>query len=370
MTDEPDVRRALVIEDDEDIRGLLVHILTKQGFQVSSASTGRAGIELMKRDGAELVTLDLNLPDIDGVEVCRELRKFSDAYILMISARGEELDRLTGLDTGADDYLTKPFSPRELGSRITALFRRPRASAVHEAAVQDELRRAVEVQRSLLPAEGLSLDGFDIAGAFRPSRNVGGDFFDWYPKDGGLQLTLADAMGKGMGAALIAATVRAVMRSVAHNEPLGDAFRSAARILEADLEQSASFVTLFHARLTAATGVLHYVDAGHGLALHIKAGGSSARLITGGPPVGAWPGQEWDAHQVALEPGDSLAVVSDGLLDVYPDVEVLTAVVAGTVSGSASAQEACDAVLELASGRDVSDDATVVVLTRAPRQLP
>jgi serine phosphatase RsbU (regulator of sigma subunit) len=365
MTDEPDVRRALVIEDDDDIRGLLVHILTKQGFLVSAVSSGRAGVELMQRDGAELVTLDLNLPDIDGVEVCRQLRRFSDAYILMITARGEELDRLTGLDTGADDYLTKPFSPRELGSRITALFRRPRASAVHEAAVQDELRRAVEVQRSLLPAEGLSLDGFDIAGSFRPSRNVGGDFFDWYPNDGGLQLTLADAMGKGMGAALIAATVRAVMRSVAHRRPLSEAFSSAGRIREADLEQSASFVTLFHARLDAAPGILQYLDAGHGLALHIKADGSSSRLLTGGPPVGAWPDQEWDAHQVSLEPGDCLAVVSDGLLDVYPDVEVLTAVVSGTVSGSASAQAACDAVLDLASGREVSDDATVVVLKRA-----
>lgn len=365
MTDEPDKRRALVIEDDEDIRGLLVHILTKQGFEVSSASTGRSGIELMRRDGAELVTLDLNLPDIDGVEVCRELRRFSDAYILMITARGEELDRLTGLDTGADDYITKPFSPRELGSRITALFRRPRASAVHEAAAQDELRRAVEVQRSLLPAEGLTLDGFDIAGAFRPSRNVGGDFFDWYRNDGGLQLTLADAMGKEMGAALIAATVRAVMRSVAHRTPLGEAFSSAGQILEADLEQSGSFVTLFHARLVSSTGILHYVDAGHGLGLHIKADGSSSRLLAGGAPVGAWPGQKWDAHQISLEPGDALAVVSDGLLDVFPDVDVLTAVVAGTVFGSASAQAACDAVLELASGRDVSDDATVVVLRRA-----
>ena len=92
------------------------------------------------------------------------------------------------------------------------------------------------------------------------------------------------------------------------------------------------------------------------------------RLFTGGPTRRslAGPGVR-DAHQVSLEPGDSLAVVSDGLLDVYPDVEVLTAVVAGTVSASASAQAACDAVLELASGRDVSDDATVVVLKRARR---
>ena len=362
MTNQSDRRRALVIEDDEDIRGLLVHILTKQGFEVSSASRGVAGLEIMRRDGAELVTLDLNLPDIDGVEVCQQLRTFSDAYILMITARGEELDRLTGLETGADDYLSKPFSPRELVARIDALFRRPRISAIQQAATDDELRRAVEVQRSLLPKEELRMDGFDIAGAFRPSREVGGDFFDWYRFDGSLQMTLADAMGKGMGAALIAATVRAVLRSVAHKTPISGALKSAGEVLEGDLEQSGSFVTIFHARLDAATRMLEYVDAGHGLALHIKADGTCTRLKTGGPPVGAWPGQEWDAFQVQLEPGDIVAAVSDALLDVYPDVAMLAAVATGAVLGSTSAQAACDAILALTDGRDVTDDATVVVL--------
>lgn len=366
MTNEPDRRRALVIEDDDDIRGLLVHILTKQGFEVSSAANGQAGIEIMRRTGAELVTLDLNLPDMDGVEVCQQLRTFSDAYILMITARGEELDRLTGLETGADDYLSKPFSPRELVARIDALFRRPRVSAVKQAAIDDELRRAVEVQRSLLPGEEIHVDDFDIAGAFRPSRYVGGDFFDWYRYEGSLHLTLADAMGKGMGAALVAATVRAVMRSVAYKTPLSGAMKSAGEVLEGDLEQSGSFVTIFHARLDPATGILDYVDAGHGLALHIKASGSVTRLKTGGPPVGAWPGQEWDSYSVQLEPGDVVAAVSDALLDVYPDVNLLAAVCRGVVLGSASAQGACDAILALVDGREVSDDATVVVLRRSP----
>lgn len=362
----PEPRRAVVIEDDPDIRGLLVRILVKQGFEVTQAEAGLPGVEEVRRAKPDLVTLDVNLPDIDGLEVCKLLREFSDAFIVMLTARADELDKLTGLDNGADDYISKPFSPRELQSRINALFRR-RQPSVADTAVVSELERATEVQQSLLPQEDVRVDGYDVAGVFRPSRSVGGDFYDWYRTPEGLHLTFADAMGKGIGAALIAATVRAVMRSTGQRQDLDAAFASASTTIAADLDSSNSFVTLFHARLDAASGVVSYVDAGHGLALHIKADGSSSRLVTGGPPVGAWPGQEWDAHQVSLEPGDSLAVVSDGLLDVYPDVDVLTAVVAGTVSASASAQAACDAVLELASGREVSDDATVVVLKRARR---
>ncbi|WP_410510791.1 MULTISPECIES: response regulator transcription factor [Paenarthrobacter] len=118
-------RHAVVIEDDEDIRGLLVVVLEQLDFIVTEAADGSTSVEAVKNTNAELVTLDINLPDFDGMEVCRRLREFSDAYILMLTARADELDRLTGLDTGADDYLIKPFSPKELQARIRALFRRP-----------------------------------------------------------------------------------------------------------------------------------------------------------------------------------------------------------------------------------------------------
>ncbi len=364
MTAAPEIRRALVVEDDVDIRGLLVQILKREGFEVMEAGTAREGLE-KARSGADLITLDLNLPDGDGVEVCREIRRFSDAYILMITARTDEIERLTGLETGADDYISKPFSPRELVARINSLFRRQSRQAAVDVANADERQRAAEVQHNLLPRDNLSLQGYELVGRFRPSRSVAGDFYDWYGTPDGLHVTVADAMGKGMGAALIAATVRATMRSASLQPSIGTAFQMAARATEADLDQTSSFVTLFHGRLEAATGVVGYVDAGHGLALHVSAGGDVTRLASCGPPVGAWPDQVWTPGSVALAPGDSLAIISDGLLDIYETVDQFTLAVAAVITAAASAEEACDVLLGLADVPEVADDVTVVILQRA-----
>ncbi|WP_457963957.1 fused response regulator/phosphatase [Arthrobacter sp. D1-29] len=362
----PETRRAVVIEDDPDIRGLLVRVLTKQGFDVTEAAAGLPGVEEVRRAKPDLVTLDLNLPDLDGLEVCKLLREFSDAFIVMLTARTDELDKLTGLDNGADDYISKPFSPRELQSRVNALFRRRQPTAVVDPAAQDELTRATEVQQSLLPKEDVRVDGYDLAGMFRPSRSVGGDFYDWYRTPDGLHLTFADAMGKGMGAALIAATVRAVMRSMGPLTDLDEAFRAASTSIASDLDSSSSFVTLFHARLDAASGTVSYVDAGHGLALHVDAGGTARRLASGGPPVGAWGGSIWPQSALVLAPGDSLVVVSDGVLDVFDSVDAFTEAVLQATHGQESAVSASDAILSLAPAESAEDDVTVVVVRRLP----
>ena len=119
-------RRALVVEDDEDISSLIEFTLSTQGFEVHTASTGLAALEEVKQFDPDLITLDVGLPGIDGIETCRRIRESSDVYIVMITARDDEIDRLMGLETGADDYLSKPFSVRELKARVNALFRRPR----------------------------------------------------------------------------------------------------------------------------------------------------------------------------------------------------------------------------------------------------
>ncbi len=123
MTDK---RVAAVVEDDADIRMLLRDVLEMAGFTVHDAPNGRAGIELVRPVSPDLVTLDLGLPDIDGITVCRTIREFTDAYIIMVTARTDEIDRLLGLEIGADDFVNKPFSPREIQARVAALFRRPR----------------------------------------------------------------------------------------------------------------------------------------------------------------------------------------------------------------------------------------------------
>lgn len=124
-----DARVGLVIEDDHDIRELVRTVLSQAGFEVTVASSGAEGVLIAKDLSPDVITLDLGLPDIDGFEVSRQIREFSDAYIVMLTARTEELDTLIGLESGADDYLTKPFRPRELRARIAAMMRRPRSVA-------------------------------------------------------------------------------------------------------------------------------------------------------------------------------------------------------------------------------------------------
>jgi len=119
----------LVVDDEPPIVELVRGYLEREGFDVRVAEDGLSALERARAEQPDVVILDLMLPGIDGLEVCRRLRTFSDAYVLMLTARSEEIDRVVGLSVGADDYLVKPFSPRELVARVKALLRRPRSSA-------------------------------------------------------------------------------------------------------------------------------------------------------------------------------------------------------------------------------------------------
>jgi DNA-binding response OmpR family regulator len=121
-------RRAVVVEDDADMRSLLARTLQRHGFDVALAGTGAEGLRMVGEHRPDLVTLDLNLPDLDGTEVCRRIRAVSDAYVMMITGRADEIDELMGLQIGADDYISKPFSPRTVQARVEAMFRRPRTA--------------------------------------------------------------------------------------------------------------------------------------------------------------------------------------------------------------------------------------------------
>jgi two-component system OmpR family response regulator len=127
-------RVAAVIEDDDDIRHLLETVLTQAGFQVIAASNGLDGIAAVKQYSPIVTTLDVNMPGMDGFETLRRIREFSETYVVMLTALGEEIDTLHGLESGADDYITKPFRPRELRARIEAMLRRPRSMVTDAAA--------------------------------------------------------------------------------------------------------------------------------------------------------------------------------------------------------------------------------------------
>ena len=124
----PDVTRILVVDDEPPIGERLTGFLDREGYEVVSAGDGRSAVEAVREHAPDVVILDVMLPGLDGIEACRQIRAFSDAYVLILTARGEELDRIVGLTVGADDYLVKPFSPREVVARVKALLRRPRTA--------------------------------------------------------------------------------------------------------------------------------------------------------------------------------------------------------------------------------------------------
>jgi DNA-binding response OmpR family regulator len=129
MTGGETRRVAVVIEDDADIRNLLDTVLTQGGFEVVARSNGTDGIAAVREFDPAVTTLDVNMPGIDGFETAKRIRAFSSTYIVILTALDEEIDTLRGLDAGADDYIVKPFRPRELRARIEAMLRRPRAMA-------------------------------------------------------------------------------------------------------------------------------------------------------------------------------------------------------------------------------------------------
>lgn len=120
--------RVLVVDDAPEYLELLVPLLAREGYDVDTAEDGEAALAAARAAAPDVVVLDVMLPKLDGMEVCRRLRGFSDAYVIMLTGRSDEVDRIVGLEVGADDYLTKPFSPRELLARVRAMLRRPRAT--------------------------------------------------------------------------------------------------------------------------------------------------------------------------------------------------------------------------------------------------
>ena len=150
--------RVLVVDDERALVGVITSYLEREGFEVVQAFDGPSAVERARQDSPSLVLLDLMLPGIDGIEVCRQIRQFTDAYVIILTARDEEVDKIVGLSVGADDYLVKPFSPRELIARIRAMLRRPRPSQAPapESVVVGNLE--VDLEARVVSVAGESVD--------------------------------------------------------------------------------------------------------------------------------------------------------------------------------------------------------------------
>ena len=154
--------RVLVVEDEANIVNLVRAYLEREGFTVDTVTDGRAALHHARTTRPHLIVLDLMLPGMDGLEVCRRLRQESDVYILMLTAKSEEADRIVGLELGADDYLTKPFSPRELVARVKAVLRRSRpvADALPDSAsgIIDAPPLRIDLARRRVTKRGVPVD--------------------------------------------------------------------------------------------------------------------------------------------------------------------------------------------------------------------
>ena len=158
-------RRILVVDDEPQIRQVLAGYLKAEGFEVVEAADGYSAVAAAQAEPPDLVLLDVMLPDIDGLEVLRRLRTFTDVYVILITARSEETDTIVGLAVGADDYITKPFSPREVTARVKAVLRRARGAAGptdetlrFPGLALDSARRLVSVDDHVVELSALEFD--------------------------------------------------------------------------------------------------------------------------------------------------------------------------------------------------------------------
>jgi two-component system response regulator RegX3 len=149
--------RVLVVEDEESYRDALSFLLEREGFEVTLAETGPDAVASFERDGADIVLLDVMLPGVPGTEVCRQIRKVSQVPVIMVSARDDEIDKVIGLELGADDYVTKPYSPRELLARIRAVLRRGVETMDLAPAIVEAAGLRMDVDRHVVTRHGRPL---------------------------------------------------------------------------------------------------------------------------------------------------------------------------------------------------------------------
>jgi DNA-binding response OmpR family regulator len=174
---EADSRRVLLVDDDPQLCSMLAEYLQREGFVVSTVHNGQAGVDAIAEGGIDVVVMDITMPVMDGFEALRRIRTISDVPVVMLTARGDEVDRIVGLEIGADDYLPKPFNPRELTARLRAVLRRaslsPTAVSGNDALEHGSVRIEPGSRRLLKHGESVSVTATEFVIAELLLRSAG-----------------------------------------------------------------------------------------------------------------------------------------------------------------------------------------------------
>ena len=370
--------RILVVEDDPAIlRGLRDNPIG-EAYEVLTAVDGTSGYDLIRDRRPDLVVLDLMLPDLSGLDLCRRVRgEGMTMPIIMLTAHGEERDRVEGLDVGADDYVTKPFSLSELLARIRSILRHRRDWRHEQDQIDDDVRRAAEVQQRLLPQSRPSVPSLDYAAFCHPARGIGGDYYDYIDlAPGVLGIVVADVSGKGITAALTVAALHALIRSEAprHGRACDELVGKVNRSLY-DIIDGARYATAFYGVYDAASRTLTYVNAGHPASLVIRRDSPDvdpsdvARLESSCPPVGMFSDITPVSATIDLAVGDWLVIYSDGMTEAmsqsgeeFGEDRLIDVVRRNRALGADAMRDAVRGdVSRHAAGRPPSDDLTLVV---------
>jgi len=372
----PGGQRLLIVDDEEALAKVMARTLRSRGFESDIALTAAQARQLFESNDYSLALLDVRLPDESGYGLLQELRhKRPDTAVVMISGVDDPELGKAALEHGAYSYLVKPVGATQLYLVVVNSLQRRTLELDHRANLQrlegmlderaDQMRRAVELQAGMLPHSPFKGAGFELAAHFVASKEISGDFYDWYLQDsGGLVLTLGDVMGKGLPAALMMATARAALRGSAGVAELDEGITRAGEVMAAALAVNHAYVTVFHSVFEPRSGDLRYVDAGHGHARLVRGMTGQELLPMRSAPIGIFPDTQFVVGKVTMNPGDTLVVFSDGLLDLRPDLGTKDVQLPYDARQAGSAQELVDILARGSKGRDLFDDVTVLALRR------
>ena len=380
--------KLLVVDDEDDVAPMFRQSMrqdVRQGrYQLLFAGNGVEALECLEREpDIDLVITDINMPGMDGLALLQEISARScDLRSVVLSAYGDMKNIRVAMGLGAVDFVVKPVDFDDMRDTIERTLRnlvqwREALSYRDQLmSLRQELELAGRIQRSMLPADFPPVDGYELFALMEPAREVGGDFYDVMPLEGGrVGLVVADVSDKGVPAALLMMANRTLLRGAAIG--LGDPARVLFEMNSVLCENNpqSMFLTVFFCILDPADGTVVFANAGHPSPMLVGADGTVVSLDSAHDVVlGLLPGAGYEFFTLSMAPGDLLFMYSDGVTEAMNSIGEefgdlrLADVLCGVVGFSPSECTALvvDAVREFAAGQVASDDLTCLVLRRSP----